>query len=202
MFEKKIKPLLQYVGAIGATIMSIMYIIIIIILIVGFKTHNILNTTIFSVVNAVVGLIILQFLKIQGISFAKNIPENQKVIKEYYETKTKDKKLRSIKYYMIYSTITDIIIKGLGLIISSVGIIYIVIQGSNDYTLLLLALVNLLLFVSFGILGMNKAYEFYNNYHIPYMKEQLKNKNKITKGDIYKCLQLMEKNIETLKNKY
>jgi hypothetical protein len=201
MFEKKIKPLLQYVGAIGAAIMSIMYIIIIIVLIVGFETHDLKNTTVFSLINAVVGLIIMQFLKIQGISFAKNLQENQKLIKEYYGTKTADKKLKSINSFMIGSTIKDIAIKGAGLIISSIGIIYIVIQGSGDYTLLLLAVVNLLMFISFGILSMNSAYEFYNNYHVPYMKEQLKNKNKISKGDIKRCLQSMEKNIATLKNK-
>lgn len=201
MFEKRIKPLLQYVGAIGAAIMSIMYIIVIVVLIVGFEKHNIKNTTVFSLINAVVGLIIMQFLKIQGISFAKNLTENQTLIKEYYGTLTTDKKLKSIKDFMIWSTIRDIIIKGAGLIISSIGIIYIVIQGSGDYTLLLLAVVNLLMFISFGILSMNSAYEFYNNYHVPYMKEQLKNKNKISKGDIKRCLQSMEKNIETLKNK-
>lgn len=201
MFEKKIKPLLQYVGAIGAAIMSIMYIIVIVVLIVGFETHDLKNTTVFSLINAVVGLIIMQFLKIQGISFAKNLPENQTLIKEYYGTLTADKKLKSIKSFMLWSTIKDIAIKGAGLIISSIGIIYIVIQGTGDYTLLLLAVVNLLMFISFGILSMNAAYEFYNNYHVPYMKEQLKNKNKISKGDIKRCLQSMEKNIETSKNK-
>lgn len=201
MFEKKIKPLLQYVGAIGAAIMSIMYIIVIIVLIVGFETHDLKNTTVFSLINAVVGLIIMQFLKIQGISFAKNLPENQTLIKEYYGTLTADKKLKNIKSFMIWSTIKDVAIKGAGLIISSIGIIYIVIQGSGDYTLLLLAVVNLLMFISFGILSMNSAYEFYNNYHVPYMKEQLKNKNKISKGDIKKCLQSMEKYIGTSKNK-
>lgn len=201
MFEKKIKPLLKYVGMIGAIIMSIMYIVIILILIIGFSSHDLKNTTIFSIINAVVGLIIMQFLKIQGISFAKNLEENKKLIKEYYGTKTNDKKLKSINNYMVTSTIKDIIIKGTGLVISSVGVIYIVIQGSHDYTLLLLAVVNLLMFISFGILSMNSAYEFYNNYHVPYMKEQLKNKNKITKGEIKKCLLSMEKNIEILKNK-
>lgn len=201
MFEKKIKPLLQYVGAIGAAIMSIMYIIVIVVLIVGFETHDLKNTTVFSLINAVVGLIIMQFLKIQGISFAKNLPENQTLIKEYYGTLTADKKMKSIKSFMLWSTIKDIAIKGAGLIISSIGIIYIVIQGSGDYTLLLLAVVNLLMFISFGILSMNSAYEFYNNYHVPYMKEQLKNKNKISKGDIKRCLQSMEKYIETSKNK-
>lgn len=199
MFEKKIKPLLQYVGAIGATIMSIMYIIIVIVLIIGFEAHDLVNTTLFSIVNAIIGLIIMYFLKVQGISFAKNLEENKQIIKEYYGTKTNDKRLRNINQYMIRSTIRDIIVKGLSFIVSSIGIIYIVIQGSQDYTLLLLAVVNLLLFISFGILGMNSTYEFYNNYHVPYMKEQLK--QKITKGDIKKCLQSMEKNTETLKNK-
>jgi hypothetical protein len=199
MFEKRIKPLLQYVGAIGAAIMSIMYIIIIIVLIIGFESHDLKNTAIFSIINAVVGLIIMHFLKVQGISFAKNLKENQDLIKRYYGTITADKKLRSINHFMLWSTIRDIIVKGTGLIISSVGIIYIVIQGSGDYTLLLLAIVNLLMFISFGILGMNSAYEFYNNYHVPYMKEQLK--IKITKGDINRCLQSMEKNIATWKNK-
>ena len=201
MFEKRIKPLLQYVGAIGAAIMSIMYIIVIVILIVGFEAHDLKNTTIFSIVNAIVGLLIMQFLKIQGISFAKNLEENKTLIKEYYGTRTNDKKIKSINSYMVNSTIKDVIIKGLSFIVSSIGIIYIVIQGSRDYMLLLLAAVNLLLFLSFGILSMNNAYEFFNNYHVPYMKEQLKNKNKISKGDIKICLQSMEKNTETLKNK-
>lgn len=201
MFEKKIKPLLQYVGAIGAAIMSVMYLIVIVVLIVGFEAHSLKNTTIFSLINAVVGLIIMQFLKIQGISFAKNLPENQTLIKEYYGTVTADKKFKNINSFMIRSTIRDVLIKGLSFIVSSIGIIYIVIQGSQDYTLLLLAVVNILMFLSFGILSMNSAYEFYNNYHVPYMKEQLKNKNKISKGDIKRCLQSMEKNIETSKNK-
>lgn len=201
MFEKRIKPLLQYVGAIGAAIMSIMYMIIIVILIVGFESHDLKNTTIFSIINAVVGLIIMQFLKIQGISFAKNLPENQKLIKDYYGSITHDKRLRNINSFLLWSTIKDIVLKGTGLIISSVGIIYIVIQGSHDYTMLLLAVVNLLMFISFGILSMNGSYEFYNNYHVPYMKHQLENKNKLTKGDVIKCLQSMEKNIAILKNK-
>ena len=63
-FETKIKPILQYVGAIGATLMSIMYIVRVVILIVGFKAQTILNVTIFAIFNALVGLIIMQFLKI------------------------------------------------------------------------------------------------------------------------------------------
>ena len=193
-FEKKIQPKLQYVGVIGATLMSIMYIITVVILIIGFKAQSIQNTIVFAIINAIVGLMIMQFLKIQGISFAKNLPENIDIIKQYYNTKTKDKKIQSIKYYWTSSLIKDFISKGLSIAFITAGIIYIVIVGSNDYTLLLLALVNLILFICFGLLALNNAYEFYNNKHVPYMQEMIK--NKITKKEIEICLQSMVKNLE------
>ena len=193
-FEKRIQPILQYVGVIGAILMSIMYIIMVVILIIGFKAQSIQNTIVFAVINAIVGLMIMQFLKIQGISFAKNLPENIEIIKQYYNTKTKDKKIQSIKYYWISSLIKDFISKGLSVAFTTAGIIYIVIVGSNDYTLLLLALVNLILFICFGLLALNNAYEFYNNKHVPYMQEMIK--NKITKKEIEICLQSMVKNLE------
>lgn len=193
-FEKRIQPILQYVGVIGAILMSIMYIIMVVILIIGFKAQSIQNTIVFAIINAIVGLMIMQFLKIQGISFAKNLPENIDIIKQYYNTKTKDKKIQSIKYYWTSSLIKDFISKGLSIAFTTAGIIYIVIVGSNDYTLLLLALVNLILFICFGLLALNNAYEFYNNKHVPYMQEMIK--NKITKKEIEICLQSMVKNLE------
>ena len=193
-FEKRIQPILQYVGVIGAILMSIMYIITVVILIIGFKAQSIQNTIVFAIINAIVGLIIMQFLKIQGISFAKNLPENIEIVKQYYNTKTKDKKIQSIKYYWTSSLIKDFISKGLSIAFTTAGIIYIVIVGSNDYTLLLLALANLILFICFGLLALNNAYEFYNNKHVPYMQEMIK--NKITKKEIEICLKSMVKNLE------
>ena len=176
-FERKIQPILTWVGAIGATLMSIMYIVAVFILIIGFKAQSIQSTIIFAVVNAVVGLIIMQFLKIQGVSFAKNLPKNKKILEEYYNTKTKDKKLHSITFYWVTSCVKDILIKGICVIISTMGVVYIVIQGCNDYNLLLLALVNLVMFICFGLLALNKAYDFYNDRHIPYVIDQI-NKEK------------------------
>lgn len=176
LFEKKIAPILNYVGAIGAGLMSIMYVVIVVILITGFKAQAIQSTITFALVNAVVGLIIMQFLKIQGISFAKSIPENKDILTRYYNSQTRDKKLQSINYYWTKSVITDILTKGLSIIISTTGLIYIVIQGSNDYTLLLLALVNLVMFICFGLLALNNAYEFFNTKHIPYILNQLEEK--------------------------
>lgn len=176
--ENKILPLLQYIGAIGASIMSVAYIVIVMVMIVGFKAQNFTQTLVFAIVNAVIGIIIMQLLKIQGISFAKNLPENKKIIKEYYNTQTKDKKLVSIDTYWWKSLIKDIVVKGFSVLFSTAGLIYIVIEGSNDYNLLLMAIVNLFMFVCFGLLALNSAYEFYNNRHIPYIIDQLEQANK------------------------
>lgn len=176
-FEEKIKPVLGYVGLIGAIIMSIAYIIIVMVLIRGFKAEKLLQTTIFACVNAGVGFIIMQFLKIQGTSFARMIPENKDIINRYYTTKTKDKKLHSMKYFWVTTVIKDVIVKCATLAATSIGLIYIVIVGSNDYNLLLLAVVNLLMFICFGFLSLVNAYDFFNQRHVPYMIDQLEKAN-------------------------
>ena len=178
-FETNIKPVLSYVGAIGAGLMCIAYVIVVFVLIRGFQATVIFNTLVFAAVNAIVGFIILQFLKVQGISFAKLIPENDKIIKEYYSTKTKDKKTHSMQFYWTTSVIKDIFTKCLSVAITSAGLIYIVIQGSNDWNLLLLAIVNLIMFICFGFLALVNAYEFFNNKFIPYVEERIsETKNK------------------------
>ncbi|MBO7079082.1 MAG: hypothetical protein J6W64_04670 [Bacilli bacterium] len=181
----KVLPILNYIGIIGAIIMSIAYIVIVFVLINGFKAEFSLQTTVFAFVNAGVGFIIMQFLKYQGVSFAKMLPDNQEVINRYYKTKTKDKKIHSISYFWVTSVIKDVIVKCATLGATTIGIVYIVIQGSNDYNLLLLAFVNLLMFVCFGFISLNSAYEFFNNRHVPYMVEMLNRENaKINEQDL------------------
>lgn len=175
--QEKLINVLKYIGIIGATICSVAYIFVVIVLIQGFKVETTTQTVIFAVVNAIVGFIIMQFLKVQGEQFAKNKPENKKIIDEYYNSKTKDKKLHSMRYYWVTSIIQDIFTKVLTVFASTFGIIYIVVIGSNDWNLLMLAFVNLLLFICFGLLALNNAFEFFNNKHIPYMKEKIREVN-------------------------
>lgn len=173
VFENKIKPLLTYVGIIGAALTSVAYIILMFVLIKGFKYEQTVQTIVFAVVNAAVGLIIANFLKYQGISFAKDLPENQDIIKEYYGTRTKDKKNHSLSFFWITSIIKDIFTKGCSVAATTMGLIYIVIIGSNDWSLLLLAAVNLILFICFGMLALNKAFDYYNNHYIEYMRDRI-----------------------------
>ena len=197
VFEKFIMPTLKYIGTIGAVLMCLAYMVIVVVLIEGFEQHELKSDVIFALVNAGVGLIIMQFLKIQGISFAKNLEENKVIIAEYYNCKTKDKKLRSINYYWTTSLLKDILLKAIMTILCTIGILYIVIEGSHDYILLLLAVVNLILFICFGLLALNQAYEFYNFRHIPYIKEQLN----LIKKEKKTCLDMEMKSTETCKNK-
>ncbi len=173
VFEEKILPILNYVGAIGAAIMCIAYVVVVFMLINGFQQEQVLNTTIFACVNAAVGFVIMQFLKYQGVSFAQMIPENKEVLELYFKTKTKDKKTHSLIFFWTTSVIKDIIVKCATLAATSIGVIYIVITGSNDYNLLLLAAVNLLMFICFGFLSLVKAYNYFNQTYIEYIKERL-----------------------------
>lgn len=173
-FEAKIKPILTYIGTIGAALMSVAYVILVCIMIFGFSAHNAVQTLIFAIINGIVGLMIMQMLKVQGQDFAKQLPENIPILEEYYNTKTKDKKFHSMKYFWIKTVITDTLSKGISIVVSTAGIIYIVIAGSDDYVLLLLAAVNLIMFACFGLLSLSKAYDFFNNQHMVYVKEQLR----------------------------
>lgn len=182
-FDKYIRPVLTYVGAIGAVLTSIAYIVLIFVLIIGFNAQkNLSQSIIFAVITALVGLIIMQLLKVQGISFAKETDNNKEILLQYYNTNTKDKKPHSIKYYWITSLLKDVLVKGASVAISSAGIIYIVIEGSNDWNMLLLAIVNWCLFFCFGLLSLTSAYDYYNERHIPYILQEIEKVKKETEN--------------------
>ena len=172
-FEEKVLPVLYYVGAIGAAVMSVAYIILVVVLIFGFKAEKTLKTTIFAIVSALVGFVIMQFLKYQGVSFAEQKRENVPILEKYYGTKTKDKKNHSMTYFWLTSATKDLLIKAGSVALTSIGLIYLIIEGSRDYSLIALGLVNLLMFISFGFLALVKAYNYFNRTYIEYIKEKL-----------------------------
>lgn len=63
-FENKLKPILLWMGTIVSGIMSIAYIIIVFVLVEGFQAKALLQTTIFSIITAIIGFCIMQMLKI------------------------------------------------------------------------------------------------------------------------------------------
>lgn len=172
-FEEKVLPILHYVGLIGAVVMSVAYIILVAVLINGFKAEKTLKTTIFAIVSAGVGFIIMQFLKYQGKTFAELKEENKVLLDEYYGSKTKDKKSHSMVYFWVKTGVSDFLIKVVSIAATNIGLIYIMIEGSHDYGLIALAIVNLLMFISFGFLSLVKAYNYFNRVYMEYIKEKL-----------------------------
>lgn len=163
----------MYIGGIGAIFTSVAYMIMVVVLIKGFKYQQTTQTIVFALANAAVGLIITCFLRYQGISFAKGLPENQAIINDYYVNRTKDKKNHSLRYFWIVNVVKDIVLKGLTVAGSTLGLIYIVLVGSNDWSMIGIAIVNLILFICFGLLALNQGYEYYNNIYVNYMREQI-----------------------------
>lgn len=190
IFESKIKPILLYVGTIGATAMSVAYIILMFVLILGFKASTTLNQAIiFAVINAVVGFIIMQFLKVQGIDFAKQIDKNKKIIDTWNRKQPKKRKSHSISFFWMKTVAVDIVVKVLTIVIMTSAIIYIVIEGSSDYNMLLMSVVNLIMFICFGFLSLVKAYDFFNNSYIPYLEE------KIDEREMQESLEVVKKKL-------
>jgi len=172
-FDEKIRSSLKFVGFIGAIIMCIAYIVLTFTMIIGFTYEQTTQTIVFAIINALVGFLVTILLAVQGISLAKETPDYKAIRAQYVGTKTKDKKNHSMVYFWVTTVAKNLIFKGGSVALTTYAIIKIVIMGSNDWNLLLLALVNLLMFICFGLLALDGAYTYVLESYIPYMKDKL-----------------------------
>lgn len=167
----KVRSILVWVGTAGAIISAVAYIVITVVLVLGFETKmKMEQQLLFATIGAVAGISITWMLRAQGIAFAKEDDESKKVMKTYHEAlnKTKKiKKLRTITYHVVIRSIIDIFTKVLTVGISTYFMLYIFMEGSGDFGLIGLAVSNLLLFISFGIIALARAYNYYIDEHLP-----------------------------------
>lgn len=173
--NKKIINALNWVGAIGAVITAVAYIIFIIVLIVGIEAKMEQDQLLLvSVVGAVAGLAITWMLRGQGVVLASNEEESKIVMDEYYHMINKDKptkNLHTIKWHVMISSIKDILIKGITIGATTYYSVVIFMEGNGDFSLIGLAIVNVLMFLSFGILALSKAYKHYLDEHLSAIRE-------------------------------
>lgn len=174
--NSKILAILDLVSIIGAIVTSIAYIIFMAILVMGIevKMHQD-QLLLVSIVGAVSGLGITWMLKGQGVVWASKEPESIKVMQEYRRVNnkmSKNKKLHTIRFHLISSGIIDIFTKLLTVGASTYLAIMIFMEGNGDFSLIGLAIVNVLMFLSFGILALSKSYSYYINEHIPAIVEK------------------------------
>lgn len=173
--------ILNNIGIICSIFCAIADIVLVVVFVIGVNVdRETTSITAFSIANSICGVLINVFLRYQGQKYAEI--ENSKIIEQYYNKKAKETKYRSIKVWEILQTIKDIIIKG-GLVSASIFCtFYISIQGSGNIILILIAVVSMLMFICFGLIGMNNAYNRFYNIDLPYMKKEI-----LEKGDSEEC---------------
>lgn len=169
--SNKVQNILLWVGTAGAAIFSIAYLIIIMVLINGFEVEMQMTQMVgVAILGWVTGTMISVMLRGQGIAFASNDPNSKKVMNDYYKAinKTKTvKQLRTIKWHILWGTLSDIFIKGITTALSTFFVMYIFIEGNGNWGLLGMAFSNLFMFISFGLIAMSKGFDKYMNEHIP-----------------------------------
>lgn len=175
--NEKVSNILLWTGAIGAGISGIAYIIIMTVLVVGIESSMAQEQLLLvSILNAIAGLLITFMLRGQGVALASNSNENKKIMDEYRTILNKTKpvqKLRTITWFVGWKSFLDIFTKALTVAISTYAMIFIFMEGNGDISLVFLAIANVFLFISFGILALRGAYNFYNNDHISAIKSRI-----------------------------
>lgn len=173
---EKIKNILLYTGMILSIISAITYLIITFILVKGFETHIASDKLlVFLFIGAVAGVMINLSLRIQGLDFAKDLADNKNTLKEYLDLIVEDKKTKLYPMWVMFlkTILTDIIIKGGTLVVTMYFTISFVIDGMGDEKYIWLGIANTLMYLGLGFLSLAKAYDYYNEKHIPYLKQKI-----------------------------
>lgn len=172
----KLKNTLVWMGSVLAGVAGIVYFILTVIMIMGIHTSmDPQQRLLFTILGAVSGFLINMSLTTQGIQLAQK--ENKKLLDEYNSLLFKKKKklnfFDTIEWYMIRKTVTTLIFKAGSVGVSTYLIIYIFFDGNGDFSLIFIALSNIIMFTGFGLLSMSKSYEHYNNKHIVILRERI-----------------------------
>ena len=176
-FYEKIKNALTYTGVILAVVAAIAYLILVYVIIYGFSVDYSQDQLIgFIALGAVVGILMNIAMRIQGIDFAKLTPVAKKTLKELTDSigKSDEVKMRPMWVMFTNSIIKDIVIKGGVIGFSLYYTIDISYSGLGEEKYFLLALANIVLYFGLGLISMSKAYDYYLESHIPYMKQKIK----------------------------
>lgn len=174
---ERVKDILTYTGVILAAVAAIAYLILVYIIIYGFEVDYSRNQLIvFIVLGAVVGLLINIAMRIQGIDFAKITPTAKVVLKELTDSlgQSDKVKIRPMWVMFLSQTLKDIVIKGGAIGFTIYYTIDISYSGLGEEKYFLLALANIVLYFGIGLISMSRAYDYYLESHIPYMKQKIK----------------------------
>lgn len=177
IMTEKMRNALTYTGWLLSGIFSIVYVIILCVMIFGFRVSiTFQNALLMAILGAVFTFAITISMVYQGVLFAKDVDNNKNIMKEYYvliNRRKKEKKIKTINFYMIKQIITTLIVKGGVAFISTYTIINLVFNGIGDIMILWLGVANILVAIGLGFIGLVSSYDFYNEQHIPAIRVKI-----------------------------
>lgn len=181
--HKALLAVLNNVGIIGSILAAVADIIFVVIAVVGVMIiMEPFGIVLFSVVNALIGVLISVLLRYQGQKYAE--VENEDLCKKFYERKVKEKKHMSMTLWFTLKAVQDFLIKGVTTAFMLFGTTYITIVGSKNPIQIVITICTLLLFACFGLIAMNSAYCRFYNIQVPIMEQKIKEKGEQKNGTL------------------
>lgn len=158
---------------------AVAYLILVVILVVGVKQSMMLQQRVwFLVLGAITGVLITMSLLTQGIQLSSSLPDNEKTLKKYnslkYGVKKKAEWMNTMWFFTIKNFVITLFTKVLSVAASTWLVLNIVIEGSGEATLVLTAIANIVMYLGFGMLTLNKAYNWHDQDYIELVKTKIK----------------------------
>lgn len=172
----KISKILEWTGLVIAGISSAIYLVIVFILINGFQSSVASDKLlVFLALGALDGILVSSAMRLQGVTFARNLPQSQEQLKVYNDLRGNSKKvkIKPITYTFITGFLIDVIFKGGSILFTMYFTISIMIEGMKDQSYFLLAIANVLMFFGLGMMALAKGYSKYLDDHIPYLTQKI-----------------------------
>lgn len=149
-FYDNLTKALNNIGAIVAGIAIVCYFVFLFIYINGMHADfDLRKTLILTAITAGLGIMVSVSMRMQGIKWAEQLPENQDILKKFDKSKAaKEVKYHGNLYYWLTRLPLLIFGKAGTCVLSVLGVVYYIMQGTKDWSLMLVGFGNVCLMVA------------------------------------------------------
>ena len=163
-FYDTLTKTLNNIGVIVAIIAIVCYFVFLFIYINGMHADfDLRRTLILTAITAGLGIMVSVSMRMQGIKWAEQLPENKAILDKFDKSKAaKEVKYHGNLYYWLTRLPLLIFGKVGTCILSVLGVVYYIMQGTKDWSLMLVGLGNVCLMVATSLWACAGSYNFYN----------------------------------------
>lgn len=174
-FYDNLTKTLNNIGLCVAIIAVVCYFIFLFIFVKGMRVEfDLTRTLVLTVITAALGITVSVSMRSQGIKWAEQLPENKNILDKFDKSKAaKEVKYHGNLYYWLTRLPLLIFGKVGSCILSVAGIIYYVMQGIQDWSVMLVGFGNVCLMTATSLWACAGAYGFYNKNTIKKILHQM-----------------------------